>query len=822
MKATDSAQAYALWNGTAGMEHYKQEHDMERMQTLKKTARVLVYLLPVATLLAGHASLPQLPGLPLLNVVLLLLGACFIVYCVGSRRFRLPFGHAAPYAGVLILLAAYGALSLLWAKNMDYSWNIYTYQALGVAAVLCMAAALRQRGQFLRFLDVLTLCYVFTVCVGIYEIFTGHFIFSPSNDQLQLKNAYGLWFPYVTFNNTNDYATYIILFFPFAAYTLTERLRGLWGRAAATALFAAAMFTMFNADPRILYFAIGLVAVAFYVCMAFKPGAGRYARALAGMAAAGVGAVALLGGTMLIKASVFASEINSINMDNHSVSERTMLLFATLRMIPASHFLGVGVGNAAQLMGYFSASIKPFNVHNMTLQLLAEYGILVWVPYVLMLVALLVRFFRYRGGAFRQDALASLCFALVVGLPVIGIASADMTHILAVWPFFGLLFVCLKVLYPYRPPAAGEKARKLLFISFIDFGDFTSGSSVRPQRMAQAFGKLGYAVTVLSGLQNRKRQRWLRVWRVWRTLRDDLPDFCYVEPPSGPFFNLCDHLLLLRLWANGVPIGLFYRDAYWKFADWWGVKGFKRWGLTLMHRFDLIVFRITCTVLFFPTQSMADLFAFPRKAVLPPAGMECSVPPHPPAGKALYVGGVSHFYGTDMLLGAFAILNEELRRPVHLTVVCRKKEMGDFFEPYLGREWLTVLHLSGDAALAPLYAQSDVALYPSRPDRYMDFCMPVKLFEYLSRALPVVCTDCTEAAAFVRENGVGVVTPYNPREYALAVAALFDDPDGLQAMRAHCAEVLRTKHLWRHRAAQAAKIILQARQPAPFAPQPAD
>lgn len=781
---------------------------MEQTQTLKKFARILVYLLPVGTLFSAYISLPA-ANCTLQNGLLLLLGVCLVVYCVRQRRFRLPLGHAAPYVTVLIWMMLYGVFSLLWVKSFGYSWGIYLYQLLGILGAVAIAGVLKQRAHLLRFFDVLTICYIGVVCFGVYEILTGHFIFNPSNDQLYLKNAYDLYFPYVTFNNTNDYATYIILFFPFAAYTITERLRGFGGRALSTVLFAGAMFTMFNADPRVLYFAIVLVAAAFAVCMAFKKGARKYVRTLAGMAVAGIGAIAVLGGTMLIKASVFANEIHSINMDNHSVSERTMLMFATLRMIPASHFLGVGAGNAAMLMGYFSGSIKPFNVHNMTLQLLAEYGILVWVPYILMLVLLAVRFFRYRGGSFRADALASLCFALVCGLPIIGIASADMTHIPAVWPVFGLLFACLNVLYPCKRPREGKNAKKLLFISFIDFGDFTSGSSVRPQRMKQAFEQLGYEVTVLSGLQNRRRARWARVWKVWRTLRDNPPDFCYVEPPSGPFFNVCDHLLLLRLWANDVPIGLFYRDAYWKFADWWGVKGLKRWGLTLMHLFDLLLFRITCKVLFFPTQSMAALFRFPHKAVLPPAGMELSISQHAPSGKALYIGGVSHFYGTDMMLGAFSILNEELHRSVHLTVVCRKKEMADFFEPYLGRSWLTVLHRSGDAALAPLYAENDIALYPSRPDRYMDFCMPVKLFEYLSRALPVVCTDCTEAARFVRENGVGVVSPYNSQEYARAVAELFDNPERLRELRAHCVGALREKHLWRHRAAQAAETILQ-------------
>ncbi|MDR3552183.1 MAG: glycosyl transferase family 1, partial [Clostridia bacterium] len=203
---------------------------------------------------------------------------------------------------------------------------------------------------------------------------------------------------------------------------------------------------------------------------------------------------------------------------------------------------------------------------------------------------------------------------------------------------------------------------KLLLITFIDFGEMKSGSSVRPQRICEAFKKLGFEVNLLSGLQNRKRERWQRVFHKFLEIRRSLPDFCYVEPPSGPFFNFCDHLLLLYLKMKKVPIGLFYRDAYWKFADWWHIKGIKRFFLTLMHRFDLFIFRRTCSIVYFPTKSMAALFSLPHKGVLPPAGTDRVVPPHAPGRSALYVGGVSGFYGTDIMLGAFEILNERMHK----------------------------------------------------------------------------------------------------------------------------------------------------------------
>lgn len=354
---------------------------------------------------------------------------------------------------------------------------------------------------------------------------------------------------------------------------------------------------------------------------------------------------------------------------------------------------------------------------------------------------------------------------------------------------------------------------RLLFISFIDFGDFHSGSSVRPQRMYDAFRELGYEITLLSGLQNRRCDRTRRVCSVMRQIRRQPPDFCYVEPPSGPFFNLCDHLLLLRLARMGVPVGLFYRDAYWKFADWWQVKGIKRAVLTFMQRFDLRIFKKTCKIVYFPTAAMAELFDLPRKGLLPPAGTQGKIGPRaenpavPDCVNALYIGGVSRFYGTDILLKAFEIVNERMQKPVHLTVVCREAEMGSFFDSYKEKPWLTIAHASGDEALAPHYARSDFALYPSRRDFYMDFCMPVKLFEYLSRALPVVCTDCREAAAFVRENGIGLVTKDTPEAFALAVARLCEEPGLLGRLRRQCETALVQNNLWIHRARQVARDL---------------
>ena len=773
-------------------------------ETTHAPFRLLAVLAPAVAL---YGSAVPIPGTPMNLTAVYLVGmiALCLGYWIAKRKLVLPFGAAGPYCLYFVVLMGYALLSLLWVKDARFSLtNTLGIQLGGAALLLIVAAGVRDRRDLMRLLDALTLCLVLTVALGVYEIFTGNYIFRPDNPELGLHNIYSLYFPYASFHNTNNYSAFLTLTMPFAVYDIFIRMKGWKGLAVSAPLCAVCLFTLLNADPRACYIALAVMAAAFLVAFALKKEAARYGRKL--LAGAGLGAAALCIVGVVFKGGKLLSELSTLNMGNHSVRERLMLTIAAFRMMGDYHLMGVGAGNYIQLLPYYSASIKPDNLHNMTLQILTEYGILLFIPYVLLLVALAVKFFRYNSGRLREDMLACIGFMGVCAFPITGIAASDATRDLTTWVYIGLLLGTLRVNCPAARRPAGP-AKRMLFDSFVDPGDFHSGSSVRPQRMEAAFRELGYEVSRLSGLQNRRWERWRRVFAAYWELRRNPPDFAYVEPPSGPFFNLCDHLLLIWLRAKGVPVGLFYRDAYWKFAGWWPVKGIKRRIVAAMQRFDLFVFRHTCRIVFFPTRSMAERFRLPRKGVLPPGGEDRVGPSHPFAGRTVYVGGVSRRYGTDILLRAFEILNEEEHRDLRLMVVCRETAGAEIFNGYAGREWLTVVHASG-GALEPVYRAADLAVFPGRRDVYMDFCMPVKLLEYLSHALPVVVTGCAETAAFVRRYECGIVTGDNARALADGIVTLASDGELRERMRANAIRALHSGNMWTDRARQAAAEIL--------------
>lgn len=297
--------------------------------------------------------------------------------------------------------------------------------------------------------------------------------------------------------------------------------------------------------------------------------------------------------------------------------------------------------------------------------------------------------------------------------------------------------------------------KNILYITFVDFTNQKSGSAVRPKKIYDAFLKSGYNVELLTGLQNRKFERWKNVWNYYKKIKSNQYDFCYIEPPAGPIFNLCDHMLMKYISKKKkIPMGLFYRDAYWKFADWYSEKGIKRFIINTMHKFDWHIIKSTCNRVYFPTITMADLFDFQDKEALPPACEDIVVNNQELKDiELIYVGGMSEEYGGELLLQALNKVNESKRVNLHL--VCREEDSNKL-EGYKDKEWLNIYHASGEK-LKEIYSKANIAIIPRKVDFYMDFAMPVKLFEYISYELPIISTQCKEVANFIQHNNIGEI-----------------------------------------------------------------
>ena len=302
---------------------------------------------------------------------------------------------------------------------------------------------------------------------------------------------------------------------------------------------------------------------------------------------------------------------------------------------------------------------------------------------------------------------------------------------------------------------------KVLYITFTDFGELSSGSSVRPFRMYNALVNLGHEVKLLEGQQNRRKERQAKVKEILDWLDNNKPDVCYVEPPSGPFFNQIDLSLLKKVHKMGVPIGLFYRDFYWKFSKWaWkGTPLWKQTILKMMHRRDLVAFRKYCDVVYFPSQECIKILEsvnFRRVGVLPPGCNEPRGEVKLGAREIFYAGGVREADGIDDLLIALDRINKSGFR-VKFNLITKKEELVHLKNrELLKSDWIEVIEASGEA-LEPIYARCDLGVLPKKRHFYMDMAISVKVLECMSHGLPMISTDCPAMARFIQQNESGLI-----------------------------------------------------------------
>lgn len=119
----------------------------------------------------------------------------------------------------------------------------------------------------------------------------------------------------------------------------------------------------------------------------------------------------------------------------------------------------------------------------------------------------------------------------------------------------------------------------ILYITFTDFSVSSSGSSVRPKKIYDAFKKNGHDVILISGddfitHDNSKHKKSVAEANEW--LDSNKPDICYVENATHPLFLKEDRKIIKRVHDLGIPIGYFYRDCYYRYPEVFGSgKGLK-------------------------------------------------------------------------------------------------------------------------------------------------------------------------------------------------------------------------------------------------------
>jgi glycosyltransferase involved in cell wall biosynthesis len=219
-----------------------------------------------------------------------------------------------------------------------------------------------------------------------------------------------------------------------------------------------------------------------------------------------------------------------------------------------------------------------------------------------------------------------------------------------------------------------------------------------------------------------------------------------------------------------------------------------------------------CDLLLFPSNSLAKMFEDSCKGdcsalniVLPNAANPRRFTPTPmPERKVFsYIGGYAPSRGLERLVRSFQILRERCD-DVWLWIAT----------PSLLPAWIvreervvTLTDISYDRDSPELFRQTYAFVIPHLKNPYMDAATPIKLFEAMACARPVISTNCYETSRIIETEACGIVVPEDERALAEAMHNLANDKATAEKMGSKGREAIEARHSWEHRALSLASAL---------------
>lgn len=349
----------------------------------------------------------------------------------------------------------------------------------------------------------------------------------------------------------------------------------------------------------------------------------------------------------------------------------------------------------------------------------------------------------------------------------------------------------------------------------VNFGN--SGSQVRPYQMAEAFKNNGYEVELVTGnLSERKTaikiiKNQVQQGRVF--------DFMYSETstmptalteknhfPANPlldvvFFKWCKKL--------SIPAGIFYRDIHWRFEFYKENISLPKRAVSIpFYWYDWLLYQKYIDILYLPSREMASHLPtkWKKKIIVLPPGhniynySEKEKRTDTGCLKLLYVGGITPpIYDLRQMFKAVSN-----NKAISLTVCCRKKEWEALKQYYNPTSNILIKHPNQNE-IKTFYNTADIFCLLWKPNRYLNFAMPVKIFEAIGFDTPILTTSGTEAAKFIAQKDIG--WSIDVGELHTVLKTLQNCPEMIEVKR-NSIRKIKCEHTWSVRAKQVADSLM--------------
>lgn len=341
----------------------------------------------------------------------------------------------------LLFWVVYAILSLSWADNKIEALKHIIFLFMNVSLVFFIVYYLRELDQLFSVVKLWMVLFVIMLPIGFWEVSTGNHL--PGSGLLTVDEGYEFYkfAPTTFFGNQNDYATIIALSFPMF-YVSIGYLKRYYFKLGLGLICVAGLLMLIFTTSRANYIGV-LVGFLFWFLFVLKI---RDKFKIISVILSILIIVALNLTTenwdyLNVVWEDFSVLLNAKDAEG-SINIRSNLIKNGIYFAVISFGFGIGAGNIEHYMSnypkYFVGDIT--NVHNWWIELLVNYGIVIFVGYLILYIGIFVRLWKY-VYRLKMPKEKIICEALLCGMVTFSISSISSSSLIAFypqWAYFGL------------------------------------------------------------------------------------------------------------------------------------------------------------------------------------------------------------------------------------------------------------------------------------------------------------------------------------------------------------------------------------------------
>jgi teichuronic acid biosynthesis protein TuaE len=388
---------------------------------------------------------------------LFLLLTIFFLKTLLSGKIILYQKNVRWYFLFLLFWLGYSIVSLAWAISKGDAIRDILFLIMGVLLIYFSTYYIDNEKDLKSLFILWIICFGVLIIIGFWEHLTGN--------HLQISKHYNelisrvMFRPTGVFPNTNDYATFLSISIPFGIAMFRYYKQTLY-RLLGIAIVLSAFYLIVETGSRANIIAILLEIIFIFL---FLMNINRKTKFILTVSILIIVLFLFFGNNIYQYYDKIFVEITSIgrqvNLIEGSMSVRINLIKNSLLFLYKTAGFGVGAGNAEYYMENFPQynTYGILNPHNWWLEILVNYGVLVFAGYLLFYFRMIFNLWKiFKSNLTRIEKM--ICEALLVSIIGFFVASMSSSSILAFKPQW-LLFAFSLSFINYFPKK--EKTRIL-------------------------------------------------------------------------------------------------------------------------------------------------------------------------------------------------------------------------------------------------------------------------------------------------------------------------------------------------------------------------